>query len=269
MKIRIRFTKAGKVRFLSHRDLARIWERAMRRAELPVTYSEGFSPRPKLHFGLALSVSHESLAEYLDVDLVSPLSAAEFAGLADRLSAVLPEGINCTFAAEPPAEETRSLQEAVSSVTWLFTLGGGDVAMAESAVAALLASPQVMVQRDRKGKTHHDDIRPYVRALQLVDQSGREVSGFGMTGEVAGDGADGNNPRLLAELATQPRGLRPGELIAALGPDWRELRVCRLAQWIDQPDGSRLEPLALAAASGASALAAGTMNLDPASVGAR
>ena len=69
MRVRLRFTKAGKVRFTSHRDVARMWERAVRRAGLPVSYSEGFSPRAKLHFGLALSTGHESIAEYLDVDL--------------------------------------------------------------------------------------------------------------------------------------------------------------------------------------------------------
>ena len=70
MRIRIRFTRLGKVRFTSHRDLARIWERVLRRVALPVARSEGFSPRPRLHFGLALSTGYESLAEYLDVDLV-------------------------------------------------------------------------------------------------------------------------------------------------------------------------------------------------------
>ena len=54
MKIRIRFSKLGKVRFTSHRDVARIWERALRRAAVPVAYTEGFSPHPKLSFGLAL-----------------------------------------------------------------------------------------------------------------------------------------------------------------------------------------------------------------------
>ena len=57
MRIRARFAKRGKVRFTSHRDLARIWERVLRRAALPVARSEGFSPRPKLHFGLALSTA--------------------------------------------------------------------------------------------------------------------------------------------------------------------------------------------------------------------
>src|SRR5436305_54477 len=69
MRIRLRFAKLGKVRFTSHRDVARMWERALRRASLPVAYTEGFSPRPKLHFGLALGTGHESLGEYLDIDL--------------------------------------------------------------------------------------------------------------------------------------------------------------------------------------------------------
>src|SRR5881227_1654467 len=69
LKVRIRFSKLGKIRFTSHRDVARIWERALRRAALPVAYTEGFSPHPKLSFGLALSTGHESLGEYLDVDL--------------------------------------------------------------------------------------------------------------------------------------------------------------------------------------------------------
>ena len=71
--IRIRFTKAGRVRFVSHRDVARLFERALRKLHLPVAYTEGFSPRPKLSFGLALTVAHESEAEYLDVELTKPI----------------------------------------------------------------------------------------------------------------------------------------------------------------------------------------------------
>ena len=63
MKLRVRATKVGKVRFTSHRDAARLWERAMRRANLPVAATEGFTPRPKLSFGLALPTGAESIAE--------------------------------------------------------------------------------------------------------------------------------------------------------------------------------------------------------------
>ena len=69
MRVRIRFHKKGKVRFTSHRDVARIWERALRKAEGAVSYSQGFSPRPKLAVGLALSTGHESEAEFLDLEL--------------------------------------------------------------------------------------------------------------------------------------------------------------------------------------------------------
>src|ERR1700689_5256175 len=67
MRVRFRFAKLGKIRFTSQRDVARMWERALRRAELPLAYSEGFSPRAQLSFGLALPTGCESLAEYVDV----------------------------------------------------------------------------------------------------------------------------------------------------------------------------------------------------------
>src|SRR4029450_4438354 len=73
MRVRFRFVKLGKVRFTSHRDVARLWGRAWGGAWLRVASTEGFSPRPKVHFGLALSVGHESLGEYLDVDLREPV----------------------------------------------------------------------------------------------------------------------------------------------------------------------------------------------------
>ena len=68
MRIRVRFTKTGKIRWTSHRDVARIWERTIRRVRLPIAYSQGFSPHPKMHFGLALSTGHESVAEFLDLN---------------------------------------------------------------------------------------------------------------------------------------------------------------------------------------------------------
>jgi radical SAM-linked protein len=67
MRVRLRFAKVGKVRWTSHRDVARMWERALRRIRLPLAYTQGFSPRPKVSFGLALSTGHESVAEYLDI----------------------------------------------------------------------------------------------------------------------------------------------------------------------------------------------------------
>ena len=91
--VRVRFTKRGKVRFISHRDVARGFERAFRIEELPLAFTLGFSPRPKVSFGLALSVGHESIAEYLDVELREPVDTDAWP---ERLSAALPEGIDVT-----------------------------------------------------------------------------------------------------------------------------------------------------------------------------
>src|SRR5207344_1275721 len=65
--VRLRYTKRGKIRWISHRDVARALERAFRITKLPLAFTEGFSPRPKVSFGLALSTGHESDAEYLDL----------------------------------------------------------------------------------------------------------------------------------------------------------------------------------------------------------
>ena len=93
MRVRFRFTKLGKVRFTSHRDVARAWERALRRAELPVALTEGFNPRPKVHFGLALPTGAESLGEYLDVDFRDGEPVVVEA-LPELLSPRLPDGID-------------------------------------------------------------------------------------------------------------------------------------------------------------------------------
>src|SRR5215469_11495224 len=113
VKLRIRFSKLGKIRWTSHRDLARMWERAFRRVNLPLAYSEGFSPRPKVSFGLALPTGHESVAEFLDVELteLGDSSDGELRRVAGRLSEALPVGVDATAVAVL-APGTPSLQEA-------------------------------------------------------------------------------------------------------------------------------------------------------------
>ena len=71
-RLRLRFTKEGKIRFTSHRDVARMWERALRRSRLPLAYSQGFVPHPLVSFGLALPTGCESKGEYLDLRLEPP-----------------------------------------------------------------------------------------------------------------------------------------------------------------------------------------------------
>lgn len=228
MRVRLRFTKLGKIRFTSHRDVARLWERALRRSGLPVATTEGFTPRPKVHFGLALSTGHESYGEYIDVDLRSG-EGIDVAGLGALLSPLLPEGIEVVAAAE--VERGTSLQQAVTACEWTIEVPGSTPPDLAAAVARALASSELPVTRERKGRPVRDDLRPALRTL-----------------EVAGPlPADRPEPGavLVAELGTQPRGVKPAELLSVLLPGAEPGRVWRTHQWIEL-DGARQEPLPVA-----------------------
>ena len=232
MRIRIRFHKKGKIRFTSHRDVARIWERAFRRAGIAVAYSQGFSPRQKLSFGLALSTGHESEAEFLDVELVDDRyqdqrtwdadgDVSPAAVVIESLNDALPVGMDVVALA--PIEKGDSLQQAVVACTWSMDVDGIGRADAEAWVADVLSRAEIVVERERKGKPVIEDLRPHVHAL-------------GVTGTTE------TGVRLIADLGTQPRALRPTELLVAVDPPLVARSVCRMNQWMSQ-GSNREEPL--------------------------
>ena len=214
MKQRVRFAKHGKVRFLSHRDIARVWERALRRAGVRVAYSEGFSPRPKLSFGLALSTGYESLGEYLDIDLAEAVDPAELPAV---VTPSLPVGMEAQAAIDIPPG-TDSLQQAVTSSSWRLEVIGVEPSAINEAVARVLALDELPITVERKGSPSPLDARPAIVDLWV----------------------DGTV--LEAELATQPRSLRPAELLLAVDPTWVLGRVLRTHQWTTV-DGARCEPI--------------------------
>ncbi len=214
MKQRVRFAKHGKVRFLSHRDVARVWERALRRSGVRAAYSEGFSPRPKLSFGLALSTGYESLGEYLDIDLAEEVDPAELPAI---VTPSLPVGMEAQ-AAISIAPGTDSLQQSVTSSSWHLEVVDVEPAMLDAAVERVLGLDELPIEVERKGKPSQLDARPAIVELRVE-------GGF-----------------LDAELATHPRSLRPAELLLAVDPTWTLGRVLRTHQWTSV-DGARCEPI--------------------------
>jgi radical SAM-linked protein len=223
--VRVRFSKRGKVRFVGHRDIARGFERAFRIVGLPLSFTLGFSPRPKVSFGLALSVGHESDAEFLDVELAEPV---DLEGLPEALTAALPEGIEVTGVAAL-ADRAPALQEAVTAVEWQLEVTAPETTapaplVVERLVATAMAAPSLRVTRTRKGREAEEDIRPAIRRIDVL-------------------GASEHGVLLEVEVSTQPVSVRAGELLAALGGELGERRVLRTGQWIER-GGARLEPLA-------------------------
>jgi radical SAM-linked protein len=234
MKLRVRATKIGKVRFTSHRDAARLWERALRKVQLPVAATEGFTPRPRISFGLALPTGAESIAEYVDIELRSDVerSDVDLDTLPARLSAALPIGFD-VLAVVDRAPGAGSLQEAVTSCTWELWSPLLDADDHRSA-CRLMHATELVLERERKGKRSADDVRPMLIELRPTP---------------SGD-------RLIADLVTIGRALRPAELAELAYPhvDARDVRALRTHQWLDH-DGGRREVLPLPADVDARALA--------------
>lgn len=221
MKVRIRFTKVGKIRFLGHRDLARCWERAIRRAGLPMAYSEGFSPRPKMHYGLALPTGAESYAEYMDIDLARDI---ELDGLDRLLGDGMPDGVEITGLEVVPSNAV-ALQAVVERCTWEIDLAGLTVDEATRAAADLLGRNDVPLTFERKGKANTENVRPAILSVSVSDEL--------RNGAVV----------ITVDLATKPRSVRPSEFLTCLGQGDDVRRICRNEQWMTI-DGVALPPLA-------------------------
>jgi len=235
-RLRLSYTKLGKVRFTGHRDVAHLWERALRKAQVPVAVSAGFTPRPKLAFGLALPTGAESLVELLDVivDADADDLRSQLDDVVERLSAALPVGLEVTDA-WLPGDGIESLQESVVASSWSMLLVGSNV---PEAVMALDASPASYLERERKGERFTDDIRPSILALAVVDPD-----------QWLGRTTSETDPVTAVEvmLSTSGRGVRPTEFVEVLlstSDPWDRLRrVVRTNQWIER-EGRRVDVLA-------------------------
>jgi radical SAM-linked protein len=228
--VRLRWAKRGKVRWISHRDVARAFERAFRIEQLPLAFSAGYSPHPKVSFGLALPTGAESDAEYLDVELVREV---DLATLPSSLTTALPSGM-AALDAVALSERAPALQDAVTVVEWELELAPGDGVIDPSTlrhlVGAALDRAALPTTRHRKGREIVEDVRPVILAFDGIEAAGR-------------DGA----VRAHLELATQPRSAKPDEVLAAItgatgGEPLVLRRALRTRQWIER-DGARLHPL--------------------------
>jgi radical SAM-linked protein len=228
-RIRLRYAKRGRLRFTSHRDFARAFERALRRAEVPMAYSAGFSPHPKISYVGAAPTGVASEAEYLEIGLAR---AVDPAALREALDAVLPDGIDIDEAVEAGPG---SLAERMQASAWRIELPGIDAEAAALAVTAFLARDEIPVFRLTKdGRRTLDARAPVLRMI---------ASG------AADDAAAGTRAILDLVVRQVTPTVRPDDIVAALrevaglAPAGPPVAV-RLAQGPVDPDGAIGDPLA-------------------------
>ena len=199
MRVRITFSKQGALRYIGHLDLHRVWERAMRRASLPISYSQGFHPQPKISLAAALPLGFSSRAEVLDVRLNEEIPTEE---IFSRLKDNLPPDIKVTDVISVD-ERLPALQTTVLSAAYDVHLtepvNGSELTRR---VDALMKAESLI--RERRGKTY--DLRPLIEMLSVITQADGRVW-LKMT-LAAREGATGRPEEVLTALEIEPETAR-------------------------------------------------------------
>lgn len=204
-RIRIRFAKRGRLRFLSHRDVARSVERAVRRAGVPVAHSHGFSPHPRLSWIGAAPTGTASEAEYLEIGLTRETDPAALVG---ALDAALPDGLDILDAA---VAEGAALVDRIDASLWVVELPGVRPDALRAAVETLLAETALVVERVTPSGRRQIDVRAaLVSATVASGSSASEESR-------ATSAADGTDCAILTAVVRQTTpAVRPDDVLGAL-----------------------------------------------------
>jgi radical SAM-linked protein len=163
-RVRLRYAKRGRLRFTSHRDVARAFERALRRAQVPMAYSAGFSPHPKISWVGAAPTGVASEAEYVEIAVAERVHLDR---LRQALDASLPPGIDVVEVVEAGAEgDGGSLADRIEASRWAVRLPGVPLGALERAVAAFLATDTLVVERVVKDGRRQLDARAAVMSMR-------------------------------------------------------------------------------------------------------
>ncbi|MGB7564738.1 MAG: TIGR03960 family B12-binding radical SAM protein [Prochlorococcaceae cyanobacterium] len=200
-RLRFRFAKTGDLALLSHLDGVRMLERALRRSGLPVSFTGGFHPLPRLEFALALPLGVEARGEWLDLEMATPTAPEQ---VRQRLGAQLPGGFQLLSVREVPVGGVSLSQELRSSIWSLELLDPHPVPLEPAewhhAVEALRAASQwLWHDTDKKGRPRVRDLRPYLEELESSERQPIDPPGSARL-------------RYIALIDPQGRSLRPEHL---------------------------------------------------------
>jgi radical SAM-linked protein len=231
------------LRFTSHRDIARAFERALRRAGVPMAYSHGFSPHPRVSWVGAAPTGAASEAEYVEIQVVSEVDPN---ALRAAIDAALPPGIDVL---EAVVATGGSLPERIDGSRWRLEVPGVGSATLTPAVAALLAAGAIEVERMTKDGLRTMDVRPAIVTLTVEPD---ELADFGLRTSRSDD--DGTEPGavcgILDVVVRQATpAVRPDDVLSALRVVAAltlpvPAKAIRMAQGRLDDDGRLADPLA-------------------------
>jgi radical SAM-linked protein len=212
MRIRITFVKQGPLRYTGHLDLHKLWERAARRAGLPLAYSQGFHPQPKMNMAAALPLGFSSRCEVMDMRLEHDIPLD---GLPTRLNQLLPAGLQVV--------DVQQVEERAPALQTQVVSAGYEVTLTESIDRSdLIRKIDTVIEskilpRERRGKMY--DLRPLIEDLQMMESDGVAVAPRRHLPSVQ---------KIFMRLAAREGATgRPEEVLDVLGIPFEETRIER------------------------------------------
>jgi radical SAM-linked protein len=200
-RIRLKYAKRGRLRFTSHRDFARAFERALRRAEVPMAYSAGFSPHPKISYVGAAPTGVASEGEYLEIGLSRRM---DIEAVRAAIDLVLPDGLDIVDVVEAVIGSAGSLPDRMQAGHWQVELTGVSVDQLASALAQFMAAAEALVSRLTKDGRREIDARGAV-VWARATPPGPEAAEVGEERAIL---------EMVVKLATPA--VRPDDVLAAL-----------------------------------------------------
>jgi len=233
--IRVRFKRGEEVKYISHLDLMKAFERALRRSKLPVAYSEGFNPHPRMVFGLPLSVGVTSDAEYADFEFSEDISARE---LIETLNPQLPSGLAVTDAVEKTGRS--NIMAEIARASYCVNVCTGNklgINQMKRLIDDLMKKDEIKINKKTKSGTREIDIKPMIHAIDVVSTAN----------ESGNEGCTDNVYKISTVLSAGSRGnLKPEEVVEAVsqmaGEPVRILSIHRTGLYIER-NGKIFEPL--------------------------
>jgi radical SAM-linked protein len=232
-RLRLRYAKRGRLRFASHRDFQRAFERALRRAQVPIAFSAGFTPHPRISYANAAPTGVASEAEYLEIAVTRQLAPEQVRA---DLDASLPPGLDIV---EAVVALTPDFADRLQASCWQIGLPGVADLQVQAAIDQVLAEEEVMVQRMTKSGLRTFDARQAVLSARVGEGS---PAGAAIPGDVIQRESDTGYAILTAVVRHVVPAVRPDDVLAALRqvadlvpPD--PPRITRLAQGPLRSDG--------------------------------
>lgn len=227
-KIRIRFSREEQLKFISHLDMLKLFERAIRRAHIPITYTQGFNPHAKMEFALPLAVGITSEAEYADFEVEGDYSPIDFK---NNLNDTLPDGIFIYEALK--TEGNKSLMSLVGTASYIISILSEmkpEPYQVNLIIEELMRSADITVSKSTKSGVKKINIRPMIYKLYFCNNSSLNNGYVYRLGAILSSGSQQNlSPAILAEL-----------LVERFGGNAKLLKIHRTGLYTDKQAKIRL-----------------------------